>query len=87
MNESYGNYDNHTEMTVAFQVLPGSRKVGGVVEYRAADVRKEVNGAVQYDLGASGHWHWYATFGAAFQRYYSSVNVWGLQAGISFKIF
>lgn len=87
MNEAYGDYNSHTELTAAFQILPGDWKVGGGLEYRAADVRKEISGALLYDLGSSGKWHWSASFGAVFQRYYSSVNVWGLQAGIAFKIY
>jgi hypothetical protein len=87
MHEAYGNYDTHTELTAAFQLLPRQKKLGGSIEYRAAEVRKEVNGGIQYSLGSSGTLHWYATVGAVFQRYYSSINVWGIQAGVSLKIF
>lgn len=87
MYEAYGYYDAHPEFTLAFNLLPGMKRIGAGIEYRDAEVRREVNGAVHYDLGNSGRVHWYATLGGAFQRYYSSINVWGIQGGLGFKFY
>jgi hypothetical protein len=85
--ESYGDKKTHGEMTLAFDLRPGLKRIGMNLEYRTAEARNEVNGGLLYDLGSSGKFHWFATLGGAFQRYYSAINVWGIQGGVGFRLY
>ncbi len=87
MYEAYGSRTAYPEITTAFTLRPGPARIGAFVEYRDAEARREVNGSVRYSFGTTGKFHWYASAGAAFQRYYSSINVWGIQGGLGFQLY
>lgn len=85
--ESYEEKHDYPEWTAGVDIRPFGSKLGGLVEYRGSEARKEVNGHFRYAIFERGHLHGYVTAGAMFQRYYQQVNVWGLQGGIIFSLF
>jgi hypothetical protein len=87
IQEAYGDKNTYPEWTGALQFRPITNKVGGTIEYRGSEMRKEANAHIHYALFTKKRLHGYLTAGAVFQRYYSKVNLWGLQGGITFSIF
>lgn len=87
MHEAFGDGNVFPEWTGVFQYQDNRRQWGGTAEYRGAEVRKEVNAHVQYKVLQTGLLHGYATFGAVYQQYYSSIQVWGVQAGMIFRLY
>lgn len=85
--ESFGQRNSYGEWTTAIHVHPFEKRLSGVAEYRWAEARKELNGHVRYALLEKKKIHPYLLFGAAFQRYYSEVNVWGIQGGIGISFY
>jgi len=49
--------------------------------------RREFTVQYQHQIFNTGAMHGYATAGAAYQRYYNSITVWGIQAGLIFRFF
>ena len=87
IQEAFEGRNDFPEWTTAVHVRPWGKKLGGIVEYRNSEARREINGHLHYSLFEKGPLHGYFTAGAVFQRYYESVDVWGLQAGITVSIF
>lgn len=87
MREAFGEERSYGEWTAALQIHPFNSRYGGGAEYRDAEVRKEVSGYMQYHLFDRGIVHGFATAGAAFQRYYDKINVWGMQGGLNLKLY
>jgi hypothetical protein len=87
MQESFGGRHSYGEWTGAVQLKPIVRKLGGTFEYRGSEVRTEFNAYVQYHIFSKSKLHTYLTGGAVFQRYYKTIDVWGIQGGIMFSIF
>lgn len=85
--ESFEEKNNYPEWTAGVDIRPFGSKLGGLVEYRGSEARREINGHIRYAIFERGHLHGYVTAGAVFQRYYQQVNVWGLQGGIVFSLF
>jgi hypothetical protein len=87
IHEAFGDENTFAEYTLGLQLNSNQQHLGLMTEYRTSEPRKEWNLQCQYRLFQSGRFHGYATFGAAFQRYYSSINVWGMQVGFTGKVF
>jgi len=87
MTESYSGDKSFPEWTAALQFQPHTSKLGGVAEYRDAEVRTEVSAFAQYNLFNRAATHGFVTGGAVFQRYYNSISVWGMQGGLLFKFY
>lgn len=85
--ESFEQKNSYGEWTTAVHVHPYGKRLSGIAEYRWAESRKEVNGHMRYALFDKGRMHPYVLLGGAFQRYYSSVNVWGIQGGIGISFY
>lgn len=86
LHENFSGGKTFGEGTVALQLLSNNQKVGGVMEYRWSEPRKEFNFNLQFLLFQSEHFHLYATTGAVFETYYETIHVWGLQGGLMFRI-
>jgi hypothetical protein len=87
IQEAYNDRDTYPEWTGALQFRPITTKVGGTIEYRGSEARKEANAHIQYALFTKRQLHGYLTAGVVFQQYYSKVNLWGIQGGITFSVF
>lgn len=93
MNENFGDKQSFFESTIGLSILANDHKLGGSLEYRVAkdyetDVtpRREVSASFEKQIFSTGSFHGFATLGGVYQRYYSDVDVWGIQGGIIFRI-
>lgn len=94
MVENYGAKQTFFEWTAGVNIFPNHQKFGGAVEYRVAKdyntnaiPRREVNFFVEKQLFSTGVLHGALTLGGVYQRYYESVSVWGMQAGLVVRIY
>jgi hypothetical protein len=93
MNENFGGKQSFFESTFGLSILSNDHKLGGSLEYRVAkdyetDVtpRREVSASFEKQIFSTGAFHGFATLGGVYQRYYSDVDVWGIQGGIIFRV-
>ena len=94
MSENFGGKGSFFESTYGLFIQSNNKKSGGTIEYRIARdfstgaiPRSEVSVNVEKQLFTRGTWHAYATVGGVYQRYYESISVWGIQAGLAFRVF
>ena len=94
MKENYGGHQTLSESGLSTNLMFNDNRWGGFAEYRSAhdynngDVaRREFSLQAHRQLFASGHWHGLASGGFQFQRYYSSINVWGIQMGLVLRYY
>lgn len=93
MHEDFAEHQSFTETTVGLNIYSNKRIINGGMEYRyASDFRTGAIPRREYSVFAEkqilqrGRLHGYVTFGGMYQRYYSSISVWGIQGGLTFKI-
>lgn len=87
MQEAFEGHNGFAEWTLGLQYQSEEYRWGGYAEYRGAEVRREFSSFAQYKLFDKGLMHGFATAGFVFQRYYSSINTWGLQGGMMLKFY
>jgi hypothetical protein len=87
LQETFSGEKTYGEWTAAIQVHPHTSRTGGLIEYRNSEARNEISAFAQYKLFDEGVAHGFATGGAVYQRYYSSIAVWGVQGGFLFKFY
>jgi hypothetical protein len=87
MHENFEGGKVYSEWSSALQVHPRKWKVGANAEYRDAEVRRELSANIEYKLFDQNLLHGYATLGGVYQRYYSTVSVWGAQGGMLLKVY
>jgi hypothetical protein len=94
MKENFGGRESFFESTYGVFVQSNDKKIGGSIEYRLAQdfetglvPRRELSAQFEKRLFSSGYWNTYLTLGGVYQRYYESISVWGVQAGLAFRIF
>lgn len=56
-------------------------------EFRLAEPRREMSANIHYPVLQGRRATLFAVAGGAFQEYYRTVNVWGLQGGLTLRIF
>lgn len=94
MQENFGGRGSFFESTYGIFAQSTNKKIGGTLEYRVAQdfttgivPRRELSASFERRIFSRGNWNGYLTIGGVYQRYYESINVWGIQAGIAFRIF
>jgi hypothetical protein len=94
MHEAFGDGNIYSESAIGLSVMRPDQKIGGMGEFRWSrdytyntTPRLEASLGVQRKLFDRKAIHMFATGGVMFQRYYSSINVWGMQAGLAFKLY
>lgn len=94
MKENFGGRQSFFESTYGIFVQSNSKRIGGSIEYRVAQdftigaiPRRELSAQFEKRLFSSGYWNAYLTLGGVYQRYYESTSVWGVQAGLAFRVF
>jgi hypothetical protein len=94
MKENFGGRQSFFESTYGLFIQSNNKKLGGSIEYRLSqdfetDIvpRRELSAQFEKRLFSSGYWNAYLTFGGVYQRYYESISVWGVQAGLALRIF
>ncbi len=94
MQEAFNAHKAFSESTAMVLVhAPDQTKVLGF-EFRTskdwstdANPRREFSIQYQNQLFVTGKMHGYASLGWVYQRYYNSINVWGIQGGLVFRFF
>lgn len=94
MKENFGGRKTFFESSVGALIQSSTKKNGVSFEYRWAqdfetDITARREFSVQFEkrLASRGYWNTYLTMGGVYQRYYESISVWGIQAGLVFRIF
>jgi hypothetical protein len=94
MKENFGGRQSFFESTYGVFVQSNNKNIGVSAEYRLAQdfvtgaiPRRELSAQFEKRLFSSGYWNTYLTLGGVYQRYYESISVWGLQAGLAFRVF
>lgn len=94
MKENFGGRKTFFESGIGAFIQSSSKKVGVSLEYRWAQdfettivARREFSAQFERRLISRGYWNTYLTIGVVYQRYYESISVWGIQAGLAFRIF
>ncbi|MFZ6014566.1 MAG: hypothetical protein ACOYXT_29775 [Bacteroidota bacterium] len=75
------------EWTAAFHFRPESARLSYAFEYRGAEYRDEVSANVQYHIFDTGIVHGFVSAGVAYQNYYETIDVWGMQGGMIFRLY
>lgn len=94
MQENFSDGLRYFESTLSSNIMLNDTRWGGFIEWRSANdyvtnakPRREFNLQVQRKIFDAGHWHGLLTGGLQFQRWYSTINVWGMQAGLVFRLY
>lgn len=94
MQEAFGDKRNFSESAfMLFVHAPDQTKSLGF-EYRfskdwntGANPRREFSVQYQHQLFEAGKLHAYATVGGVYQKYYNTIEVWGIQGGLVLRLF
>jgi hypothetical protein len=94
MQEAFNTKRSFSESAFMVNIhAPDQSKLIGL-EYRFAKdfetdatPRKEFSIQYQQEIFETGKLHGYATIGAVYQNYYSSIDVWGIQLGMVIRLF
>ncbi len=94
MQESFGDKRNFSESALMLNVhAPDQSKLLGF-EFRFAkdwdtgeNPRREFSVQYQQQIFQASALHGYITLGGLYQRYYSSIDVWGIHTGLVFRLF
>lgn len=94
MQEAFGDNRYFSETAVMLHVhAPDQSKLLGF-EFRFAkdfesglNPRREFNVHYQHQVFEASVLHGYISLGGLYQRYYNHIDVWGVQAGLVFRIF
>jgi hypothetical protein len=94
MKENFGDRMSFFESTFSSNLMFEDNQWGGFIEWRSAKdfetgvvPRREFNLQVQRQIFQTRALHGMVTAGLQFQRYYSQINVWGMQGGFILKLY
>ena len=94
MKEGFADQLTFSESSISTNLMFKENTWGSFAEWRSAKdyntgavPRRELNLQVHRKLFDAGHWRGFVTGGFQFQRYYSAVNIWGIQFGGIFKFY
>ncbi len=94
MTEVFDNFHQYTEVTVGLGLHAPDQTSMFYAEYRDAfksglDVkaRLEFNAQYMHQIFHSGALKGYLTGGVVYQKYYSQIDFWAVQAGLALRIF
>lgn len=94
MTEAFNNFNRYTELTVGLGLHAPDQSNMFYIEYRDAfksglDVkaRIELNAQYMHQIFKTGALKGYLTGGVVYQKYYSQIDFWAVQAGLAFRVF
>lgn len=94
MTETFGNFNQYSEFTAGLGIHAPDQSNVFYAEYRDAwksgvdtKARIEFSAQYQHEIVRTGAFHTYLTVGAVYQKYYGTIDFWGVQAGVLFKLF
>ncbi|MFM7431524.1 MAG: hypothetical protein ACKO1F_16730, partial [Flammeovirgaceae bacterium] len=87
IHENFGGMGSFFESTHAIFAQSTNKKIGGTLAYPVAQdfttgmwPRREFIASFERRIFSCGSWNGYLTVGRVYQRYFESINVWGIQA-------
>ena len=94
MKEAFENEETYNESAFLFGVHAPDQTKMILFEYRfakdwdtGANPRREFSVQYQHQLFSTGSLHGNFSAGVVFQKYYGSVEIWGVQVGVVFRVF
>jgi hypothetical protein len=94
MQENFSDGMRYFESTISSNIILDDNQWGGFIEWRSANdyvtdakPRREFNLQLHRKVFDAGRWHGLVTGGLQFQRWYSAINVWGMQAGFVLRLY
>lgn len=94
MTEAFGDFNQYTEFTAGFAIHAPDQSNVFLAEYRDAyrsglDVKARIEFSAQYQhqVFSTGLLKGYFTVGAVYQKHYGTIDFWGVQAGLLFRVF
>ena len=94
MTESFGANQNFTELTAGFGIHAPDHSNAFYLEYRDAyksgadfNARVEFSAQYQHQIFQSGALRGYLTAGGVYQKYYGTLEFWGLHGGVVLRFF
>jgi hypothetical protein len=94
MVEMFGGKQAYTELTVGFGIHAPDHSNAFFLEYRDAyksgadyNARIEFSGQYYHEIFRTGILHGYLTVGAMYQKYYGTIDFWGVSGGVVFRLF
>jgi hypothetical protein len=94
MTEAFGNFNQYTELTLGFGIHAPDQSSMFYAEYRDAykagvdmKARIEFNAQYMHQIFRTGALKGYVTGGVVYQKYYSQIDFWAVQAGLAFRVF
>ena len=94
MTEAFGDFNQYTEFTAGFGIHAPDQTNVFYAEYRDAyrsglDVKARIEFSAQYQhqVFNAGLLKGYLTAGVVYQKHYGTIDFWGVQAGLLFRVF
>jgi hypothetical protein len=87
LHEAFNDDKFYNEWTTCLRLSPARLPFAIQTEYRFSEPRIEASAGIQYPVLSKGTSHLYLLAGGAFQQYYSSIHVWGIQGGLMLRIY
>ncbi len=94
MQEAFEDHQYFSESTLMLNIHAADQSKVLGFEYRfskdwytGANPRQEFSIQYQEQIFQASLLHGYVSLGGLYQRYYSSIDVWGIQAGLVFRFF
>jgi hypothetical protein len=87
LHEAFNDNVYYNEWTTCLRGKPFPSDFSLLFEYRHSDPRIEANFQVHYPLVKKTRLSILVTGGGAFQQYYSTIKVWGLQGGLICRLY
>jgi hypothetical protein len=94
MTEAFGDFNQYTEFTAGFGIHAPDQTNVFYAEYRDAyrsglDVKARIEFSAQYQhqIFKAGSFKGYLTGGVVYQKHYGTIDFWGVQAGLLFRVF
>jgi hypothetical protein len=85
--ESFEQSNTYAEYSAALTLNPRKWPVGLYTEYRYSEPRLELSGQIRRVLFGSEKITLSIGVGAIWQQYYSTIHIWGFQAGLTARVF
>jgi hypothetical protein len=94
MKEAFGGKETFSETAILFNIHAPDQTKNLGFEYRFAkdwetgvNPRREFSVQYQHQILSAGALHGYVSVGGVYQNYYGAIEIWGVQAGLVFRIF
>lgn len=94
MTEAFNSFNQYSEVTLGFGIHAPDQSNMFYAEYRDAfksgldmKARIEISAQYMHQVFKTGPLKGYLTGGVVYQKYYSQIDFWAIQAGLAFRVF